>query len=289
MNASIDWDDLALVLAIVRGGTLGAAAATLGVHHSTAFRRLQRVEERAGTALFHRTPQGYVPTETGAVIGEHAARVEDELLGVQRALEVHDRVPRGRIRLTTVPSLVAPILPALQRLSEQCPELHIELDATPDTRSLERGDADLALRPTAEPPGELVGTRLTTLGWATYRRKVGKASPSELRYVGPLATQEDDRGGAAGGTKRRASVSVTTVPAMTACIVAGLGAGRLPCYVGDVHPKLTRVGPVQRTSIGLWLLSPAALRKSARVQATRTRLVTCLTPELQRFTGEAPR
>ena len=56
MNASIDWDDLALVLAIVRGGTLGAAAATLGVHHSTAFRRLQRVEERAGTALFHRTP-----------------------------------------------------------------------------------------------------------------------------------------------------------------------------------------------------------------------------------------
>jgi hypothetical protein len=68
---------------------------------------------------------------------------------------------------------------------------------------------------------------------------------------------------------------------MAECIAAGLGEGRLPCFVGDAHPKLTRVGAVEKTSIGLWLLSPEALRKSARVQATRARLVECLTPELR--------
>jgi hypothetical protein len=54
MNANLDWDDLALVLALSRGAGLQQAADALGVHHSTAFRRLQRAEEHAGLALFHR-------------------------------------------------------------------------------------------------------------------------------------------------------------------------------------------------------------------------------------------
>ncbi|MBK6575467.1 MAG: LysR family transcriptional regulator [Sandaracinaceae bacterium] len=199
MNANLDWEDLALVLALSRGAGLQQAADALGVHHSTAFRRLQRAEEHAGLALFHRLGGEYAPTETGQVIAEHAARVEDELLGVQRALESREGVPRGRVRLTTVPSLVASILPALTRLSEQCPELTLELDATPDTRALERGDADLALRPTAEPPPELVGTRLSGMGWATYRRKgrppQGRASA--LRGPARGAGPEHARGGRA--------------------------------------------------------------------------------------------
>lgn len=282
MNANLDWDDLALVLALSRGASLQQAADALGVHHSTAFRRLQRAEEHAGLALFQRLGGEYVATETGQVIADHAARVEDELLGVQRALDHRESVPRGRVRLTTVPSLVASILPALERLSEQCPELVLELDATPDTRALERGDADLALRPTADPPPDLVGTRLTAMSWATYRRKVGKPKNERLLYAGRLA--ERDQGTPVAGA--RSAIAVTTDSAMLECIVAGLGEGRLPCFVGDTHPKLLRVGAVEKTSIGLWLLSPAALRKSARVQATRARLVECLTPELGRFVGE---
>ncbi|MCA9533304.1 MAG: LysR family transcriptional regulator [Myxococcales bacterium] len=284
MNASMDWDDLALVLALTRGASLQRAADTLAVHHSTAFRRLQRAEEHAGQALFHRVGGGYAPTETGQVIAEHAARVEDELQGVQRSLEGREGVPRGRVRLTTVPSLVASILPALTRLSEQCPELTLELDATPDTRTLERGDADLALRPTAEPPPDLVGTRLTGMGWATYRRKSGRPKGERLLYVGRLA--ERDEGTPVAGA--RSAIAVNTDSAMAECIAAGLGEGRLPCFVGDAHPKLVRVGAVEQTPIGLWLLSPAALRKSARVQATRARLVECLTPDLGRFAGTQP-
>ncbi len=282
MNANLDWEDLALVLALSRGAGLQHAADALGVHHSTAFRRLQRAEEHAGLALFHRLGGEYAPTETGQVIAEHAARVEDELLGVQRALESREGIPRGRVRLTTVPSLVASILPALTRLSEQCPELTLELDATPDTRALERGDADLALRPTAEPPPELVGTRLSVMGWATYRRKAGRRKDERLLYAGRLA--ERDQSTPVSGA--RSAIAVTTDSAMAECIAAGLGEGRLPCFVGDAHPKLTRVGTVEKTAIGLWLLSPEALRKSARVQATRARLVECLTPELRRFSGE---
>jgi hypothetical protein len=135
---------------------------------------------------------------------------KDELLGVQRALESREGVPRGRVRLTTVPSLVASILPALTRLSEQCPELTLELDATPDTRALERGDADLALRPTAEPPPELVGTRLTVMGWATYRRRAGRRKDERLLYAGRLA--ERDQSTPVAGA--RSAIAVTTDSAM---------------------------------------------------------------------------
>ncbi|MEE8225390.1 MAG: LysR family transcriptional regulator, partial [Kiloniellales bacterium] len=35
------WDDLRTVLAVVRGGSLSAAARSLGVNHATVFRRLK--------------------------------------------------------------------------------------------------------------------------------------------------------------------------------------------------------------------------------------------------------
>ena len=39
-----DWNDLRLVLAIARSGSLTGAAKDLGVNHSTAFRRLGALE-----------------------------------------------------------------------------------------------------------------------------------------------------------------------------------------------------------------------------------------------------
>ncbi len=59
------WDDLRLVLAISRSGNLAAAAGTLGVNHSTTFRRLNALEKEIGAKLFERLPQGYRPTGSG--------------------------------------------------------------------------------------------------------------------------------------------------------------------------------------------------------------------------------
>jgi len=68
-NASTadDWNDLKLVLAIVRAGGLIGAASAMGIDHSTAFRRLRTIETRLGQPLFERLPGGaYEPTGLGA-------------------------------------------------------------------------------------------------------------------------------------------------------------------------------------------------------------------------------
>ena len=53
-----NWNDLKLVLAIARAGTLGGGATMLAVNHSTAFRRLNALEDRIGVRLFERLPGG---------------------------------------------------------------------------------------------------------------------------------------------------------------------------------------------------------------------------------------
>ena len=47
-----NWDDLRFFLAVARAGTLSGAARSLGVTHSTVFRRLGAFEERLGVRLF---------------------------------------------------------------------------------------------------------------------------------------------------------------------------------------------------------------------------------------------
>jgi DNA-binding transcriptional LysR family regulator len=41
--SDLDWDDFRFVLAIVRGGTVSAAARQMGVDHTTVIRRVDRL------------------------------------------------------------------------------------------------------------------------------------------------------------------------------------------------------------------------------------------------------
>ena len=41
---TIDWDDFRFVLAVVRGGSVSAAAKQLAVDHATVIRRVDRLE-----------------------------------------------------------------------------------------------------------------------------------------------------------------------------------------------------------------------------------------------------
>ena len=84
MHRSMDWDDLHLVLAVFREGTLSGAARRLGVTHSTVFRRLGAIEEKIGARLFERFRDGYAPTPAGETAAASAARLEDEVLTLER-------------------------------------------------------------------------------------------------------------------------------------------------------------------------------------------------------------
>jgi len=78
MNAQAqDWDDLRLFLAVARAGSLSGAARSLGVTHSTVFRRIGAFEARLRVRLFDLRSRGYAHTQAGGRMRDSARRYED--------------------------------------------------------------------------------------------------------------------------------------------------------------------------------------------------------------------
>src|SRR5688572_21795078 len=156
--------DLALLLALARGGTLAEAAQRLGADASTVFRGLQRIEKSLGQRLFERGRGGYLPVEAMLEIAAHAERIEAELEAARAAAARPSDAVTGRVRLTTTDSVLrGVVLPCLPALAQRHPRLQLELRSTNELVSLTKRDADLALRATPKPPGHLVGRQLGTI------------------------------------------------------------------------------------------------------------------------------
>ena len=118
MLHSVNWDDLRFLLALARRGSLTAAAAELGVNHSTVSRRVRTLEETVAARLFDKLPEGYVPTATGEELIVVAERIEAEIHGVDRSVSGRDERLSGLLRFTTtdaIASLHARDIAAFQR------------------------------------------------------------------------------------------------------------------------------------------------------------------------------
>lgn len=175
----LDWDDLRFFLAIVRTGSLSAAARELRVTQSTAGRRLASLESGLGTRLLHRTPDGYVPTLAGEAILGQAERIEREALAVERTVGGRDTLLEGVVRVTAVETLASHVLaPAFCALQAGNPEIGIELLANVRHMSLAMREADIALRLTRFEQHDLVARRIGTMAYGLY------ASPAYLERHG---------------------------------------------------------------------------------------------------------
>lgn len=83
----LSWDDFRYVKAIADGRSLAAAARTLGLNHSTVFRRLSQIEERLGARLFKRNRSAYTLTSQGDAMVRLAARMQDDIAGFEQNLK----------------------------------------------------------------------------------------------------------------------------------------------------------------------------------------------------------
>ena len=66
----MDWGDVQVLLAVMRNGSFGKAALSLGVSHPTVGRRIKALEDEAQQALFRRTTEGLVLTDAGDFAGK---------------------------------------------------------------------------------------------------------------------------------------------------------------------------------------------------------------------------
>jgi DNA-binding transcriptional LysR family regulator len=295
----MQWNDLSIVLEICRAGTLAGAARSLGVNHSTVFRRLNNIEENMGVRFFERLPHGYVMTGAGEAAMRAAESIDDVVLGLSRDLLGKDMRLQGPIRITAPEGVSLHLLgPCLEQFCRQHPEISIELVVTSSDLQLSRREADLAVRVTNDPPDSSLGRRLCRFRITMYAgRKYLKQKPGVRLEDCDWVTSEDSVAWLPGlkwkkelhSPARRVLISNSTQAVLNVA-KRGLGAIPLPCFWGDSEKKLMRlIDPPEELTMDLWLLTHPDLRHTARVRALMTFLYDSLQSKVDLIEGRKPR
>jgi DNA-binding transcriptional LysR family regulator len=291
----MEWDDLRVVLAVTREGTLSGAARRLGVTHSTVFRRLGAVEEQVGARLFERFRDGYVPTPAGEQAAEAAARLEEEVLTLERRLSGQDLRPSGVVRIATTDTLGTILMRHLPAMRDQHPEIQPEVVISNAMANLTRREAEIAIRPTPEPPEILVGRRVADIAHAIYGTQayLSRHQGSDLSVHDWIALDDGLANTVIGRWIREnlrgahITCRVDALPALRDAAAAGLGLALLPCYLGDAAAGLRRLS--QKTMAeprsALWLLTHDDLKRTARIRATLDFLAKAFASERALFEG----
>ncbi|WP_068851978.1 LysR family transcriptional regulator [Stenotrophomonas rhizophila] len=165
----MDWSDIRIFLAVVRGRSLGEAARSLGVSHPTVGRRIKALEDEAEQPLFRRTRDGLVLTDAGDAVLSLAQAMEDSALSMERRLAGNHERLEGILRIASADWFAAYVLaPILTELGRLHPAVVPEVIASYRLLDLSRREADVAFRivPFSEP--DIVQRRLMTMPYGLY-------------------------------------------------------------------------------------------------------------------------
>ena len=155
--------------------------------------------------------------------------------------------------------------------------------------NLTRREAEIAIRPTPEPPEILVGRRVADIAHAVYGSPAylsrdGNGDSPDFEWVGlddTLATTVIGRWMRENVQDAQIGLRVDALPALKDAACAGLGVALLPCYLGDEEVQLRRApaaaGPGVRSA--LWLLTHSDLKRTARIRAVMDFLAIALGSE----------
>ncbi|MFM0504812.1 LysR family transcriptional regulator [Paraburkholderia caffeinilytica] len=270
-----DLEDLRLLAALGRTNTLAGAARELKLNHASAWRRLNHLERRLGVRLFERSRTGYISTVAGSEAIGLAERVLREIDETGRRLAGHDSRPTGTVRLTTTEALFGFIAPALAALRQSHPGLLVEVLVTNAFSTLMRHEADIALRPSATVPDDLIARPLATVASAIYgadRYLADKvdADPLALDWLSPdesLAHLASSKWIATHVDSARIVHRSNSLLALREAAATGMGIALLPCFLGDADRRLRRMTPpLAAITSTLWLVGHPDLRRMPRIQ-----------------------
>ena len=251
-------DDLRYLLVVARTGRRAAAAADLGVDHSTVTRRIRALERTLGVSLIERGSDGWELTDIGRAVAAAAQPIE---AAVERAADTvvgnGAESLRGTVRVTAPDAFgTFFVAPALAKMRLHHPHLTVELMTATRQLNLHQSGFDVAVAVGAPMSSRLVSETIShyVLGlYATddYLTEFGtpmtvgevREHPliwfvDSLLQVGDLDLEKHLPGAAA-------KFMSTNVLAHVEATRAGGGIGLLPAFLAGRHPELRRILPKQ--------------------------------------------
>jgi DNA-binding transcriptional LysR family regulator len=278
MEDRLQWNDLQFFVAVCERGSIGAAAQSLGVNHSTVLRRIGGLERTLDVRLFDRLPGGYALTAQGHELAASVAGVSEQVEAAERRVTGSDLQLSGPIRLTAPDTLVqALLLPPLAEFSANHPQLRLELVMNDSLLNLTQREADVAVRGSNRPPENLVGRRVGTIETALYASAAyleslgAKQKESDYRWVGhaeALSHIMSARWMRENVAAEQVALRVDSLITMADAVAAGFGVGWLLCPLAQSRPGLVQLRPPPaELDTQIWVLAHPDLKRVARVRA----------------------
>lgn len=269
----MNWDDLRHFSSLATAGSLSAAARTLGVEHATVARRIAALEQTLGITLVDRRGRRWTLTSEGERIAAIAERMESDALAVRRAADGSRSELTGTVTISAPPALAVEYLTApLVALRAQHPGLIIRIIGEARTVSLDRGEADIAIRLTRPDGGDLTILKLAEMPFRLYASPdyLLKTSEADRCFVGyegqaqPVPQQIALENYAAG---RPFSFYASSLDIMHAAARAGAGVAALPEFMARSNSGLAQVSTgAPLLSRDVWLVVHSDLRRSASIR-----------------------
>ncbi|KPC52517.1 LysR family transcriptional regulator [Amantichitinum ursilacus] len=274
----LDWDNLRVLLAVVRTGNLRIASARLRLSSATLSRRLDTLEEQLGGKLVERTSTGCETTALGLRIATWAEQMEGSANEILREADTPEEI-EGTVRINADEWLCFLLTSLIPPLHQRHPALHIEILASQYPFNLARREADISLRYGKPETGDLLGKRLGQIEFGLYANQtyvdahavaIHNRQWQALDFIGLDESRADQTmdswlnalpGAPQPWLRGNNALSIYDG------VHAGAGLGLMAEFTAHISPSFCRVLDAPELSREVWLCVHRSLRENARVDA----------------------
>ena len=276
-----DWDAARLFLAVVRKGSLRAAADSVGLSVNAVRSRLSNLEHTLKATLFTRNVAGTQLTLEGQTLLAAAERMEAASFEILRARDQVGPDVSGEVRLAVTEGLgtywIAPRLIEFQR---ENPKLLIDLNCCMKAVDMLRLEADVAVQLTRPSANDLVVVKLGRLHFRFFAAKSyieAHGCPKDLTELAQhkILIQSDDNAQWFKCYDRffpgippvgLVSIRTNVSSALFWSLVRGSGIGLLPTYAHIIGAPIAPLEIEVPETLDIWLTYHPAFIPDLRVR-----------------------
>lgn len=275
----IDWSLYRSFLAVMRQGSLSAAARSLGLTQPSLGRHIDALEQALGVGLFIRAQHGLSPTPLATELLAAAEAMETASRQAARIASGSAAEEGGTVRLTVSQIMGGEVLPQiLTDYRRMQPRVTIELVLNNKSEDLLRREADLAVRMVRPTQQTLIAKRLGRVDIGLYAHasyaKAHGLPRSVLELTRHTVIGPDQDPTALALARQRGlelprelfALRSDNDLAQLAAVRAGFGIGGCQVGIARRDSALVPVLPEELTfSLDMWLVMHSGLRSNKRV------------------------
>ena len=282
------------LIAVVQEGSFAAAGERLGISSSYVSKLVNKLEERLGARLLHRTTRRLTLTEMGVRFYEAGAKGLELFEAAEAAVQELQVAPRGRLRVTLPTSLgLSWLSDSLATFCRDVPTVLLDIVYLDRFVDLLQEGFDVAVRVGHLPDSSLTMRRLSTVPKGLF------ASPEYLERAGmPIAVEDIEKHACLcysysrspttwelhrGADTRKIVVSGPIIANSGSALARAAAQGLGIIYLPDIHTEglqrsggLVPVLPEWGASVPVQALYPSAQHVAAKVRVFVDHLARCL-------------